>query len=147
MSLLEESYQKWYNTNIIMNTSRIINNTLEETYIDIKDNNFPSTNGIFAHVQEQDVPLHYDMKGYHLLSSMRTTLTWWNQTCAAEIFKIKFLGGTIALSPQLHFLHRKNILIRHLAEKRTSHCSLKIEEIYLLFFSYEYERVCSFPLC
>ena len=59
-----------------MNTSRIKNNTLEETYIDIKDNNFPSTNGIFAHVQEQDVPLHYDMKGYHLLSSMRTRLTW-----------------------------------------------------------------------
>ena len=59
-----------------MNTSRIINNTLEETYIDIKDNNFPSSNGIFAHVQEQDVPLHYDMKGYHLLSSMRTRLKW-----------------------------------------------------------------------
>ena len=82
-----------------MNTSRIKNNTLEETYIDVKDNNFPSTNRIFAHVQEQDVPLHYDMKSYHLLSSMRTRLTWWNQTCAAEIFKIKFLGGTIALSP------------------------------------------------
>ena len=134
-----------------MNTSRIKNNTSEETYIDVRDNNFPGTNRIFAHVQEQDVPLHYDMKSYHLLSSMRTRLTWWNQTCAAEIFKIKFLWGTIALSPQLQFLHRKNILRRHFAEKRTSCCSLKIEtrieEIYLLFFPYEYERVCSFPLC
>lgn len=87
-----------------MNTGRIKNNTLEESYIDIKDNNFPSTNGIFAHVQEQDVSLHYEMKGYHLLSSMRTRLTWWNQTCAAEIFKIKFLRhnctfSSIALSP------------------------------------------------
>jgi hypothetical protein len=30
---------------------------LKGTYINIKNNNLPSTNRIFAHVQEQDVPL------------------------------------------------------------------------------------------
>lgn len=54
---LEEVHQQLCIKNQISYRLQKNNTTFKETYINIKNDNLPCTDRIFAHVQEQDVPL------------------------------------------------------------------------------------------